>query len=68
MRQPPIDLSPLHPVFQQALAPFVLPRYSYGNVTYIDEQHMRDDIERDRKALSQQMQAENSRTNFGDAA
>ena len=24
MRHPPIDLSPLHPVLQQALAPFVL--------------------------------------------
>ena len=61
-----IDLSSLHQVFQAALAPFVQPRHQYGNVTYSCEQHMRDDIERDRKALAAQMQDENSRTNFGE--
>ena len=60
----------LHPIISLALMPAmpVIQRYQYGNVTYLCEQHMRDDIERDRKALDAQMQSENSRTNFGETA
>ena len=58
----------LHPIMALALraARPVTQRLKYGNVTYIDAQHMRDEIERDRKALDAQMQSENLRTNFGE--
>lgn len=50
-----IDLSNLHPVFQQALAPFVLSRYRYGGVNYSELQEMQAAMEHDRKALDAQI-------------
>ena len=60
----------VHPIIAIALMPAmpVTRRLQYGNVNYLSEQHMREDIERDRKALQQQMRSENSRTNFGETA
>lgn len=50
-----IDPSPLHPVMQQALAPFVLLRYTYNGQTYICQRTMQEDIDRDRAALQEQI-------------
>ena len=47
-----IDLSPLHPVMQQALAPFVL---QYAGCRYICERTMREDTQRDATALREQI-------------
>ena len=61
-------MNAVHPTILQAWQPAMPRYYYYAGQTYICERTMQEDKARDEKALRLQMQAENSRTNFGESA